>query len=192
MFQSLAGRRPRHRSLEDAPGSHHCHLDDGAGRRASCRTALERGPREGQKECRPPAKAQGFRAERQSRIVIQIGQLAQINFSLVVGNVVETVEVTGAAPLLRTENATLGGVVAPERIVNLPLNGRSFVQLSILTPGVRTSEPSQFTASTGGSGIIPNGARDAWIQVNIDGITMVDNRRNYVDLLSVEERLEEF
>ena len=138
------------------------------------------------------AKVQGFRAERQSHIVIQIGQLAQINFSLVVGNVVETVEVTGVSPLLRTENATLGGVVAPERIVNLPLNGRSFVQLSILTPGVRTSEPSQFTASTGGSRIIANGARDAWMQVNIDGITMVDNRSNYVNLFPVIDALEEF
>jgi outer membrane receptor protein involved in Fe transport len=138
------------------------------------------------------AKAQGFRAERQSGIVIQIGQLAQINFELVVGSVVETVDVTGTAPLLRTENATLGEVVAPERIVNLPLNGRSFIQLSILTPGVRTSEPSQFTSSTGGSRIIANGARDAWMQVNIDGITMVDNRSNYVNLFPAIDALQEF
>src|SRR5215467_9054095 len=137
-------------------------------------------------------KAQGFRAERQSHIVIQIGQLAPINFALQVGNVVETVDVTASAPLLRTENATLGEVVAPERIVNLPLNGRSFVQLSILTPGVRTSEPSQFTSSTGGSRIIANGARDAWMQVNIDGITMVDNRSNYVNLFPAIDALEEF
>src|SRR5260370_6858909 len=58
------------------------------------------------------AKAQGFRTERQSGIVIQIGQLAQINFDLQVGNVVETVEVTAVAPLLRTENATRGETVA--------------------------------------------------------------------------------
>ncbi|HYM11194.1 MAG TPA: TonB-dependent receptor [Bryobacterales bacterium] len=138
------------------------------------------------------AKAQGFRTERKSGLEIQIGQLAPINFSLQVGNVVETVEVTSTAPLLHTENATLGEVVAPERMVNLPLNGRSFVQLSVLTPGVRTSEPSQFTASTGGSRIIANGARDAWMQVNIDGITMVDNRSNYVNLYPIIDALQEF
>jgi hypothetical protein len=138
------------------------------------------------------ASAQGFRTERRSGIEIQIGQMAAINFALQVGNIVETVEVTSAAPLLHTENATLGEVVAPERIVNLPLNGRSFVQLSILTPGVRTSEPSQFTASTGGSRIIANGARDAWMQVNIDGITMVDNRSNYVNLYPIVDALQEF
>jgi hypothetical protein len=68
--------------------------------------------------------------------------------------------------LLPTENATLGEVVSTERIINLPLNGRSFVQLAVLTPGVRVTEPSQFTSSTNGSRIIANGARDSWMQVN--------------------------
>src|SRR5215467_8777256 len=137
-------------------------------------------------------KAQGFRSERQTGIVIQIGQLAPINFALQVGNVVETVDVTASAPLLRTENATLGEVVASERIVNLPLNGRSFVQLSTLTPGVRVAEPSQFTSSTDGSRIIANGARDSWMQINIDGITMVNNRSNYVTLYPMIDALQEF
>src|SRR5215467_13569691 len=87
-------------------------------------------------------QAQGFRTERRPGVVIQINQQARIDFAMQIGEVQQTIEVTGAAPLLQTENATLGEVVASERIVNLPLNGRSFVQLSVLTPGVRTSEPS--------------------------------------------------
>jgi hypothetical protein len=138
------------------------------------------------------AQATGFRTERRAGVVVQINQQARIDFTLQVGEVQQTLEVTAAAPLLQTENATLGEVVAGERIVNLPLNGRSFVQLSALTPGVRVYEPSQFTSSTDGSRIIANGARDAWMQVNIDGITMVNNRSNYVTMYPVIDALQEF
>jgi Carboxypeptidase regulatory-like domain len=77
-------------------------------------------------------RVQGFRAARASSVVVQINQQARLDFSLQVGEVQETVEVTVAAPLLNTETATLGEVVARERIVNLPLNGRTFTQLAAL------------------------------------------------------------
>ena len=134
----------------------------------------------------------GFRTELRRRVVVQINQQARFDFAMQIGEVQQTVEITAAAPLLQTENATLGEVVSTERIVNLPLNGRSFVQLSVLTPGVRVYEPSQFTASTDGSRIIANGARDSWMQVNIDGITMVNNRSNYVTLYPIIDALQEF
>jgi len=134
----------------------------------------------------------GFRTELRRRVVVQINQQARFDFALQIGEVQQTVEITAAAPLLQTENATLGEVVSTERIVNLPLNGRSFVQLSVLTPGVRVYEPSQFTASTDGSRIVANGARDSWMQVNIDGVTMVNNRSNYVTLYPIIDALQEF
>jgi len=138
------------------------------------------------------AQAPGFRTERRTGVTIQINQQARIDFAMEIGQVQQTVEITAAAPLLQTENATLGEVVSTERMVNLPLNGRSFVQLSVLTPGVRVSEPSQFTASTDGSRVIANGSRDSWMQVNIDGITMVNNRSNYVTLYPIVDALQEF
>jgi hypothetical protein len=63
--------------------------------------------------------ATGFATERRPGIVLQIGQQARIDFALQLANVQETIEVQAATPLLQTENATLGGVVSPERIVNL-------------------------------------------------------------------------
>ena len=87
-------------------------------------------------------RAQGFKTERRTGIVLQISQLARIDFSLQIGQVQETVEVTATAPILQTENAVLGEVVATERIVNLPLNGRNFLQLSTMTPGVVVREES--------------------------------------------------
>lgn len=136
--------------------------------------------------------APGFRPARASAIAIQINQQARIDFSLQVGEVAEAVEVKATSPLLQTENATLGEVVGGERIVNLPLNGRTFTQLAALTPGVRVSDPNLFSASTDGSRIIANGTRQAWLQVNLDGVTIVNNRSNYINLYPSVDALQEF
>lgn len=135
-------------------------------------------------------KSGGFRSAR-STVQVQINQQVRIDFAMQVGDVQESVEVTAATPLLQTENATLGEVIGQEKILNLPLNGRTFTQLAALTPGVRVNDANMFTTSTGGSRIIANGARDAWLQVNLDGITMVNNRSNYINLYPSIEALSE-
>ena len=61
--------------------------------------------------------AAGFRGERRTGVVIQLGQQARLDFTLQVGAVQETVEVNAGVPLLQTENATLAGVVDQERVV---------------------------------------------------------------------------
>ncbi len=133
------------------------------------------------------AKAAGFRTERQTGIVIQIGQQARIDFAMQVGDVVETVEVSSVSPLLQTENSTLGEVVGPERIVNLPLNGRNFAQLAVLTPGVRVVAENAVRTD-----IIANGARDINMQVSFDGITVVNNRHNFVVFYPSVDAIQEF
>ncbi|HZT34057.1 MAG TPA: TonB-dependent receptor [Bryobacteraceae bacterium] len=137
-------------------------------------------------------EAAGFRAERRADVVIQIAQLARVNFSLQIGEVREVVSVTGAPPLLQTQNATLGEVVGSERTVNLPLNGRKFNDLAILTPGVQVSDTDLHSSSTAGSTIAVNGGRDIWGQVNVDGITMVNNRHNYVNIFPSVDAIQEF
>ena len=133
------------------------------------------------------AKAPGFRTERQTGIVIQIGQQARIDFPMQVGDVVETVEVSSVSPLLQTENSTLGEVVGPERIVNLPLNGRNFAQLAVLTPGVRVVAENAVRTD-----IVANGARDINMQVSFDGITVVNNRHNFVVFYPSVDAIQEF
>ncbi len=133
-------------------------------------------------------KHAGFRSERHSGVVLQISQLARIDFQLQVGQVQETVEVTGAAPILQTENAVLGEVVARERVVNLPLNGRNFLQLSTLTPGVVVQEESNGQRTR----VIANGTRDIWMQVNINGVTAVNNRANFVNFYPSIDAIQEF
>jgi outer membrane receptor protein involved in Fe transport len=133
-------------------------------------------------------RAQGFRSERRTGIVLQISQLARLDFSLQIGQVQETVEVTATAPILQTENAVLGEVVATERIVNLPLNGRNFLQLSTLTPGVVVREEANAERTR----VIANGSRDIWMQVNIGGITAVNNRANFVNFYPSVDAIQEF
>src|SRR3569833_621184 len=137
-------------------------------------------------------RANGFRTVRRTGIRLQIGQQARVDVSLQIGSVQQTVEVTSAPPLLQTETATLGGVVISERINNLPLNGRKFNDLAILTPGVQVSNTNLQSSSTAGSRIASNGGRNTWGQVNIDGITMVNNRSNYVNIFPSIDAIQEF
>jgi hypothetical protein len=133
-------------------------------------------------------QASGFRPVRRSGVVLQIGQQARLDFVLEVGEVTETVEVTAAAPLLQTENAVLGAVVASERIVNLPLNGRNFAQLAALTPGVTVLTQLNGLFSR----VSANGARDIAMQVSLDGVSVVNNRQNWVGMFPSLDALQEF
>lgn len=131
---------------------------------------------------------EGFRTERRGNIQLQIGQQARLNVTMQVGDVAETVEVSSAAPLLQTENAVLGEVVAQERIVNLPLNGRNFLQLAILTPGITIKEESNAERTR----VVALGNRDIWMQVNVNGITAVNNRSPFVNFYPSVDAIQEF
>jgi hypothetical protein len=73
--------------------------------------------------------AAGFRDETINGILLQIDQQARIDVALQVGTVGQNVTVSGAPPLLQTEDASVGTVVGGNQVVSLPLNGRSFTQL---------------------------------------------------------------
>src|SRR5688572_1208212 len=79
---------------------------------------------------------QGFKTEIRRNILVELNQKARIDFQMQVGQQAEMIEVTASAPLLKTEDATLGSVVEAKRIVELPLNGRNFAQAATLMPGV--------------------------------------------------------
>ncbi len=96
------------------------------------------------------------------------------------GSVDQTVEVAGTIPLLQTENASVGQVIGREAVEALPLNGRNFIQLAILAPGVSGLDYAQpNTINTGkrpdelrpgGTAIQANGALSYSNQVLLDGI----------------------
>jgi hypothetical protein len=108
-----------------------------------------------------------------------VQQRVAVNFTLRVGEAAESVEVTDAAPLLETETSELGQVVDAKRVENLPLNGRNFAQLALLTAGTAPSEPGARDENS--FGFSANGGRSLQNNFLLDGI---DNNSNLPDLLN--------
>ncbi|WP_446742849.1 TonB-dependent receptor domain-containing protein [Silvibacterium acidisoli] len=136
--------------------------------------------------------APGFGTQAENGVVLQIGQLDKLDFKLSAASTQQVVEVQATQPLLQSENASLGAVIGPERTQNLPLNGRKFDDLSVLTPGVSVYNPDVHSSSTDGSTISSNGGRSTWGQINVDGVTMVNNRHAYVNLYPSIDAIQEF
>jgi len=84
----------------------------------------------------------GFKKAVRTGITLQVNQNAQINITLQVGQIVESVEVTAQAALVDTGSATLGQVVENRRVQELPLNGRSALALTLMTAGVTSNSGS--------------------------------------------------
>src|SRR5207253_2128068 len=85
----------------------------------------------------------GFRTIKHGGVRLATGDTARIDFVLAVGDVREEVTVAAGAPPLRAEKASLGAIVRQEQVVQLPLNGRTFVTLASLAPGVALPPASQ-------------------------------------------------
>src|SRR5437764_9613429 len=82
------------------------------------------------------AEKSGFTRRVYRNFAVQVAQVARLDITLEVGAVEQTVEVTTQAPLLQTENASVGQVISEKPIAELPLTGRNFAQRAVLAPGV--------------------------------------------------------
>jgi Carboxypeptidase regulatory-like domain/TonB-dependent Receptor Plug Domain len=138
------------------------------------------------------ASANGFRSAVQKGVVLQINQQARVNLTMGIASDQQTVQVESTQPLLQTQDASLGVVVGADSAANLPLNGRKFNDLAILTPGVDVYNPDNHSSSTDGSAISAYGSQVTWAQVNVDGVTMVNNRHAYVNVYPSIDAIQEF
>jgi len=112
------------------------------------------------------AEVQGFAAAEAETFTVTVNARQRVDLTLKIGSVGETVVVTGAATLLETESSDRGQVIHKEQIVNLPLNGRNYADLALLSPGVRRSA----IADSRDASFNVNGLRSAVNSFILDGV----------------------
>lgn len=112
------------------------------------------------------AEAPGFSKAQAKDITLNVNARQRVDLTLQVGTVTETVQVTGAASALQTDSSERGQVVQQRAIVELPLNGRAYSDLALLTTGVLKSPSS---SSREGSFVV-NGLRSTFNNYLLDGV----------------------
>ncbi len=123
---------------------------------------------------------QGFQTMTTHGITVSVGQNVVTDFALKPGSVSETVEVTTTAPVLQSQDASVGQVIDSKNVNDLPLNGRNFTFLAQLAAGVNTPQAdTRGNAATGA--FAANGNRPAQNNYLLDGI---DNNSDTVDFLN--------
>jgi hypothetical protein len=83
----------------------------------------------------------GFKKSVRSGVTLQVNQVARLNVNMQVGELTTAVEIVEATTLLETETSSRGSVIDQKKIVDLPLNGRDYNQLALLSPGVLPGTP---------------------------------------------------
>jgi hypothetical protein len=130
--------------------------------------------------------AKGFATAIKPPFQLQMNQVARVEVKLSLGAVTQTVSVNSAPPLLQTDTMQVGYVTSANFNDNLPLATRDFAQLTLLTPGVTTTDPSSFTngmRTMGGGRPYVNGNREESNNFLLDGI---DNNQVSDNLMSYQ------
>jgi outer membrane receptor protein involved in Fe transport len=126
----------------------------------------------------------GFTPVHREGIRLATGEKARIDFTLAVGGVQEEITVVADAPVMRAETASLGAVVQHEQVVQLPLNGRTFITLAALAPGVALPPNSQLPRI--------NGGRPRTNEYLFDGISVLQPEPGQVAYFPVIDAIQEF
>jgi Carboxypeptidase regulatory-like domain/TonB dependent receptor/TonB-dependent Receptor Plug Domain len=122
------------------------------------------------------AELQGFAPARRENLTVEIGREVYADLALKVGALAEQVTVQGAATNVELSSTVAGGVVSTTQIAELPLNGRNFMQLATLQPGVTVSRATarDFTGGFGNTQVSIGGARPEMTGYLLEGTNIAD------------------
>ena len=137
----------------------------------------------------------GFESTQQSNILLVLNQTARLDFALRVGSVAQSVEVTAAPPLLKTDSTQIDTTLDARTNAALPLATRNFVQLTLLSAGSVTTNPSEFTGpeqSVASGRPYINGNREQANGFLLDGVDANYPQGNYVGYTPSVDAIEEF
>ena len=143
--------------------------------------------------------ATGFATSVETAFRPEVNQRYRVDFKLQVGAVVQTVAVTGSAVEVESSSTTVGDVIEDRKIISLPLNGRSYLDLLVLQPGVApVSNPSPFQPTIPASGDLTtgllsvNGQRENANAFMVNGSIVEDNGSNGAGAIPVLDSIQEF
>ena len=144
---------------------------------------------------------QGFKPAEQKDLVLQIEEHREVDFTLTPSTVTQSVEVSGTAVAVNTTTPTLGQVVPAQQVADLPLNGRDFVELAVLTPGATTSYANGdfFNGNGGGETAIRGsyslsvgGSRESSTDWRLDGMDNNELSAGAIAILPSIDAIQEF
>ena len=149
--------------------------------------------------------AQGFKSA-SADFTLQVSQVQEISLKLQTGEATTTVDVTSAVPLVDTATSSTGEVIQGRQVTELPLNGRNFTQLALLTPGVTrgaygdiasgggsgTNAETFRNSETGGAALSANGLRPQADNFILDGVDNNDAFVNGIIFFPPAEAIQEF
>jgi hypothetical protein len=121
----------------------------------------------------------GFEAINRTGIAVHVNEQVRVDPQLTPGSVQQTIDVTGALPVLQTQSSTVGQDIDTQQVSDLPLNGRNYTYLSQLSAGVTAMQGGRVSGS--GGGFTANGLNWSHNSYVLDGI---DNNNNTVDTLN--------
>jgi hypothetical protein len=120
------------------------------------------------------ASAKGF-SSTAATVAVRVGNTATMNAILQIGNEKEVVDVQGSALQVNTEQPTVQGVLNEQQIENLPVNGRNFLELAQLEPGVQIQDGQNFDPTKAGySSISFGGCFGRTGRIEVDGVDVSD------------------
>src|SRR5262249_17530894 len=103
-------------------------------------------------------EANGFKTTRLA-LIVKVDQTANGSARLVIGDSSESIEVLATSLQVNTVQATVQGVLTSSQIANLPVNGRNFLDLAQLEPGIQIQDGQNFDPTKGGYSSISFGGR---------------------------------
>ncbi|MCC6536736.1 MAG: carboxypeptidase regulatory-like domain-containing protein, partial [Bryobacterales bacterium] len=113
----------------------------------------------------------GFKTKVISNVVLEVASNVKADFALEVGQITESVEVSAAATVLQTQDASVGGTVTSEELKRLPVNGRNYTRLIMLMPGTSDMGGSQSRGTFSGTQLVSvNGQRRQDNNFTVDGV----------------------
>lgn len=141
---------------------------------------------------RVTVESKGFSQTTVDEVRLAVDQHVRVDVQLKPGMLSESVTISGEAVALDTETASLGQVVTHKQVAELPLNGRNFTQLLLLSPGAVQTGGEQATRPNSGNAISLMGARPSSNQFLIDGVTNNDTTYQTPAILPSIDAIQEF